>query len=56
MQLYIDSSKTADGIYAVILGPRTKLSVAMGNFPSIFQTEVYAISRCAEIILEKNYQ
>lgn len=34
--------------------PRTKLSVPVDKFPSIFQAEMFAISRCAEI-LKKSY-
>ncbi|XP_069962571.1 uncharacterized protein [Bactrocera oleae] len=53
---YTDSSKTAEGIGAGVAGPRTKLFIPMGSFPSIFQAEVYAISRCVEINLRRNYR
>ncbi|XP_039970179.1 uncharacterized protein LOC120782096 [Bactrocera tryoni] len=45
-----------DGIGAGIAGPRTKLSIPMGCFPSIFQAEVFAIGQCAEFNLSRNYR
>ncbi|XP_050335810.1 uncharacterized protein LOC126762809 [Bactrocera neohumeralis] len=56
IQWYTDGSKTPEGIGAGIAGPRTKLSIPMGCFPSIFQAEVLAISQCAEINLSRNYR
>ncbi|XP_054086079.1 uncharacterized protein LOC128921787 [Zeugodacus cucurbitae] len=44
-------TKTAVGIGAGITGPRLKLSLSMG----IFQAEVYAITKCAEVILDRGY-
>ncbi len=52
---YTDGSKTTEGIGAGVAGPSTKLSNPMGSFPSIFRAENYAISRCAEINLQRNY-
>lgn len=37
-------------------GPRTKLSIYMGRFPSIFQAKLFTISRSVEINLQRNYQ
>lgn len=42
-------------IEAGIVRPCTKLPGPIDGFPSIFQAEVYAISRCVEIILGNNY-
>nr|AMS38365.1 hypothetical protein [Bactrocera tryoni] len=56
LRWYTDGSKTSEGIGAGIAGPRTKLSIPMGSFPSIFQAEVFAISRCIEINLHRNYR
>ncbi|XP_069964561.1 uncharacterized protein [Bactrocera oleae] len=53
---YIDGLKTAEGMCAGVAGPRINLSIPMGSFPSIFQAEVYAISRCVEINLQRNYR
>ncbi|XP_069966728.1 uncharacterized protein [Bactrocera oleae] len=53
---YTDGSKTEEGIGAGVAGPSTKLSIPMGSFPSIFQAEVYAISQCVGINLQRNYR
>ncbi|XP_050339722.1 uncharacterized protein LOC126766064 [Bactrocera neohumeralis] len=53
---YTDGSKTSEGIGAGVAGPRTKLSIPMGKFPSIFQAEVFAISRCVELNLQRGYR
>ncbi|XP_050325730.1 uncharacterized protein LOC126756583 [Bactrocera neohumeralis] len=55
LRWYTNGSKMSEGIGAGIAGPRTKLSIPMGEFPSIFQAEVFAISRCIEINLHRNY-
>ncbi|XP_049316943.1 uncharacterized protein LOC125779713 [Bactrocera dorsalis] len=51
-----DGSKTGEGIGAGVAGPRTRLSIPMGKFPSIFQAEVFAISRCVELNLQRGYR
>ncbi|XP_018798969.1 PREDICTED: uncharacterized protein LOC108975122 [Bactrocera latifrons] len=56
IQWYTDGSKTPEGIGAGIAGPRTKLSIPMGSFSSIFQAEVFAISQWAEVNLSRNYR
>ncbi|XP_049304030.1 uncharacterized protein LOC125776332 [Bactrocera dorsalis] len=56
LKWYTDGSKTSEGIGAGIAGPRTRLSIPMGRFPSIFQAEVLAISRCTEINLHRGYR
>ncbi|XP_055850655.1 uncharacterized protein LOC129915201 [Episyrphus balteatus] len=53
---YTDGSRTADGTGAGIFGPRTKISIPMGQFPSIFQAEINAIDKCAERNLERKYK
>lgn len=53
---YTDGSKTESGAGAGIYGPRTKLSQSLGKYTNIFQAELYAISRCADINLGRNYQ
>ncbi|XP_049316976.1 uncharacterized protein LOC125779747 [Bactrocera dorsalis] len=56
LRWYTDGSKMSEGIGAGIVGPRTKLSIPMGEFPSIFQAEVFAISQCIDINLHRNYR
>ncbi|XP_039968167.1 uncharacterized protein LOC120779881 [Bactrocera tryoni] len=56
LKWYNNGSETSEGIGVRIAGPRTKLSITMGSFPIIFQAEVYAISRCIEINLHRNYR
>ncbi|XP_055844735.1 uncharacterized protein LOC129911088 [Episyrphus balteatus] len=53
---YTDGSRTAVGTGAGVFGPGTKLSVPMGQSPSIFQAEVNAIVKCAEINLELTHR
>ncbi|XP_020714809.1 uncharacterized protein LOC110118152 [Ceratitis capitata] len=50
---YTDGSKTTDGIGAGVTGPRIKVSIPMGKYPSIFQAEVFANTICAELILKR---
>ncbi len=53
---YTYGSKTAEEIGRGVAGPRTKLSISMRSLPSILQAEVYALSRCVEINLQRNYR
>lgn len=53
---YTDGSLTSEGTGAGVYGPYTKLSLPMGKIPSIFQAEVYAIDKCAEVILKRGYK
>lgn len=46
-------SKSSEAIGTGIAGPRTKLE---GRFPHIFHAKVFAISRCVEIKLQRNYR
>lgn len=52
---FTDGSKTSEGTGAGVFGPRTKYHEPMGNYPSIFQAEVHAIERCAQINLNRCY-
>uniref|UniRef100_A0A0K8UXW6 RNase H type-1 domain-containing protein n=1 Tax=Bactrocera latifrons TaxID=174628 RepID=A0A0K8UXW6_BACLA len=53
---YTDGLKMSKEIGAGIVGPRTKHSTLMEEFPSIFQAEVFEINRCIEINLHRNYR
>lgn len=55
MQWYTGGSKTPEDNEAGIYCPRIKLSVPMCKYPSVFQAEIYAINRCAEINLLRGY-
>ena len=50
---YTDGSKTEQGVGAGIHGPNSRTSIAMGNWPTVFQSEVHAIEFCCRLILEK---
>ncbi|XP_063390420.1 uncharacterized protein LOC134676066 [Cydia fagiglandana] len=53
---YTDGSKKGNDVGCGIYGERPKLraSVSMGTQASIFQAEVFAINKCAEINLDRN--
>lgn len=53
---YTDGSKTEDGAGAGIFGPRFKHAEPLGKYANIFQAELYAISRCAETNIGRNYR
>ena len=40
---YTDGSKTDLGVGAGIWGPNCKIAVSMGKWPTVFQSEIYAI-------------
>lgn len=48
---YTDGSKTQEGTGLGIYGPNTEIWLGFDDHASVFQTEVLAISRCAEEIL-----
>src|SRR5699024_6923960 len=52
---YTDGSKTATGTGIGIFchAPRTKLSLSLGKYVTIFQAEVQAIERCATMNVER---
>lgn len=56
IKFYTDGSKmnnlTGSGVY----GPKTKISVSLGQWPTVFQAEVYAIKECAQLCLKRNYR
>lgn len=53
---YTDGSKMEGGkVGAGIFGPRVKLAIPMGSFPSVFQAETYAIDECASYCLHRHY-
>lgn len=49
-------TKTQEGIDAGRTGSHIKLSVSMGSFSRILQAQAFAISRCAELNPQHNYQ
>lgn len=51
---YTDGSKTSEGTGSGIYGPNTRISIGLDKFASVFQTEVLAISRCAELLHNRN--
>jgi len=53
---YTDGSKIDSGSGAVILRPRAKISVPMGQYPTIFHAEVHAIGRCALLNIHHKYK
>ncbi|XP_050311838.1 uncharacterized protein LOC126747328 [Anthonomus grandis grandis] len=52
---YTDGSKTEKGTGAGVFGPGTKYSEPLGKYTSVFQAEIHAIERCAQLILNKDY-
>ena len=53
---YTDGSKMENGqVGAGVFGPRTKLAIPMGGYPSIFQAETYAITACVAHCLLRTY-
>ena len=54
LQWYTDGSKSATGAAgAGISGPNCRISISMGDAPSIMQAEIYTINSCALINLDK---
>jgi len=53
---YTDGSKIENGTGAGIHGPRAKISVPMGHYPTIFHAEVHAIGRCAQLNIDRMYK
>ena len=52
---YTDGSRTDQGTGIGVYGPRIKRSVALGQTPTIFQAETYAINLCALLCLQRGY-
>lgn len=56
INFFTDGSKmnnlTGSGIY----GPRTKISVHLGQWPTVFQAEIYAILECVLLCLRRKYR
>lgn len=53
---FTDGSKQNNKVGAGITGPGINLSVPMGEWPTVFQAEVYAILECTKICLKRNYR
>ena len=55
---FIDGSRTDSGTGAGIYGlkPNRSFSFPLGNFASVFQTEIYAIIQCAYENIRKGYK
>ena len=50
---FTDGSKMDYGAGAGVFGPNTRVSIPMGKWPSVFQTEIHAIQTCALLNLNK---
>ncbi|CAH1974332.1 unnamed protein product [Acanthoscelides obtectus] len=50
---YTDGSVTEEGSGAGVSGPRTRLSLPLGEYTTIFQAEIFAILACVSHILEE---
>lgn len=50
---YADDFKIDMGTRATVFGPGTKHSEPMGMYPSVFQSEIKAIRKCAQLNLSK---
>ena len=53
---YTDGSKIGTNTGAGVFGPKTKISVAMGNWPTVFQAEIFAIIECSKLCLKRKYR
>ena len=53
---YTDGSRTSDGTGAGLTGPQQSISISMGHYPGIFQAELLAIDKCAQINLDRGYE
>ena len=53
---YTDGSKIGESTGAGVFGPRTKLVIPMGKWPTVFQAEVQAILECADLCLKRKYR
>ena len=51
---YTDGSKIEKGLTGIgIYGPNTSISESLGTWPTVFQAEIIAITKCADIIINK---
>jgi hypothetical protein len=55
---FTDGSRAASGTGSVIFGlrPNRSLSFPLGNFATVFQTEIYAILQCAYVNIRRAYR
>ncbi|XP_055527594.1 uncharacterized protein LOC129720181 [Wyeomyia smithii] len=53
---FTDGSKIGSKTGAGIFGPGVQISVAMGNWHTEFQAEIYAIIECVNVCLKRNYK
>ena len=53
---YTDGSKMNKATGAGITGPGINEYISMGNWPTVFQAEIYVIMECAYICLKRNYR
>ncbi|XP_055542747.1 uncharacterized protein LOC129728335 [Wyeomyia smithii] len=53
---FTDGSKIGSKTGAGIFGSGVQISVAMGNWPTVFQAEIYAIIECVNVCLKRNYK
>ena len=53
---YTDGSKMGNSTGAGVYGPRIKLALPMGKWPTVFQAEIQAIVECAAICLKRRYR
>ena len=51
---YTDGSKIEKGLTGIgIYGPNTSISESLGTWPTVFQAEIIAITKCADTIINK---
>ena len=53
---YTDGSKTKAGAGVGIVGPRTKIKEALGKEITIYQAEMYALDRCIQLNIDRDYR
>ena len=53
---YTDGSKMNNSTGAGITGPGMNISIPMGRWPTVFQSEIYAIYECTRVCLVRKYR
>lgn len=56
IRFFTDGSKMGTSTGAGVFGPRTRETISMGKWPTVFQAEVYAIHICARTCIMRNYR
>ena len=53
---YTDGSRLNNRVGAGVTGPGVNISIPMGEWPTVFQAEIQAITECAIVCLRRNYR